>query len=235
MKKDRMELFEMEAVSQNGNAWMMTMADLLSLMLVFFIMVFSMSTIKKGEWDKVLDALSAAFKSDRMVSDFSYKTDLGVNKIKIVRGLDVDYIYAVLLGKVSQDPFLAKTVKLEVTGGQVVASLSEETMFKGKTDFLTENSQMIFFIIGDSIQQIGNEIDVISYVKEGEKNWELSLARSIAASEELRKFGGLLKINSFTKTYVKPAESAEVSINQRKIDIVIRESMNGNSSYINQF
>ena len=39
-------------------AWMVTFTDLVSLMLTFFVMLFSMSSVKVDVWEKIIDALN---------------------------------------------------------------------------------------------------------------------------------------------------------------------------------
>ena len=43
---------------KSAQMWLLTFTDLVSLMLTFFVMLFSMSNVKLDRWDNVIDSLS---------------------------------------------------------------------------------------------------------------------------------------------------------------------------------
>ena len=76
MRKTKREIGQ-EEVSK-GTEWMTTYSDMVTLLLTFFILLFSMATIDKQKFQQVASSLSAAFmnKSSKELYDFKDGTDV---------------------------------------------------------------------------------------------------------------------------------------------------------------
>jgi len=61
MKKLRKQLTDDEPASEGAPGWLQTYSDMVTLVLTFFVLLFSMSTISKEKFEQLSSSLSAAF------------------------------------------------------------------------------------------------------------------------------------------------------------------------------
>jgi chemotaxis protein MotB len=203
----------------SNNAWMVTFADLISLLLVFFILMYSTSSVEGGRWQKVIDSLSVQFHTDKALNDGMFNTNFSASKVQILRGMDLDYLYTVLSNKISADESLTDKIVLNNEGGNLIISLKNEYIFDGKTPILTEDSKVALFTIGESLQKVNNKIEIVGYIEKNgnkslSKEWDLSLERSVALAGEFRKYGNLSTLEATIREDNKA---------NGKVDIIIYE------------
>lgn len=108
--------------------WMMTLADLLSLMLTFFVLLFSMGEVPKGAWISVVDTFAkefSHFNGDVQETDSAIDARSGqVEK----PGLGLGYLENLLLTQLDNvDGFEA--IQVYIDDGRVVLSLPGPVFF----------------------------------------------------------------------------------------------------------
>lgn len=221
------------------DAWMITFADLLSLVLTFFILLYSMSQIKTQEWTHVVKSFNEEFELNHMPESMDTTVEGGVRKVELPRGTDLDYLYAVVLQKVStlSDVQGVAAKRLE---DRVVVSIPQALLFVPYSTELQKDAERLLFLFGDVLNRIENRVDVTAAAMavtakraKYSSAWEFSLARSQVVAEVLRDIGSLRNVVSFgvgdvfvASKHAKGARSkdADVSGDQtvEMIDIVIR-------------
>lgn len=72
MKKNRKQMPQEEEVSEGAPEWMTTYSDLVTLLLTFFILLFSMAVIDKQRFEQVANSLRSAFMSNSNGEMFEY-------------------------------------------------------------------------------------------------------------------------------------------------------------------
>jgi len=65
--------YEEEEVSEGSPEWLTTYSDMVTLLLTFFVMLFSMASIDKLKFEQVADSLRAAFMNNNTEGMFDYK------------------------------------------------------------------------------------------------------------------------------------------------------------------
>ncbi len=61
--------------------WMVTLADLLSLILTFFVLLFSMSTLELEQWEKISQSLSQNLSLEKKVKETKPAAEQAIEKI----------------------------------------------------------------------------------------------------------------------------------------------------------
>ncbi|MCE3232574.1 MAG: chemotaxis protein MotB [Rickettsiaceae bacterium] len=206
-----------------SNLWMVSLADLVSLLLVFFILMYATSSVKQGGWDKVKESIGNQFHTDKKLDDGAFNTKFTSTKIQMMRGMDLDYLYAVLSNKINEDEFLSGHVGLENTGDKLIISLKTNDIFDDSNPILSQFAEPILYSISDNIQKINNKIEVIGYSPKKAKGmlpkeWRLALEHAIVLAGELRKYGNSSNIEAIVK---EPSEEGDVT--DSKIEIIIHE------------
>lgn len=182
-----------EAAPKNG--WMIIFADLTALLLTFFVLLLSMSTINTNEWDKVVNALTRNLGENIEADDGDDGANLSVLETFVPKAVDLNYLNGVLTNKLKGDPILSRA-SLQVSADRMTISLPSDALFKPSSAELTETAAAAVGILGDALLVIGNRVDVAGHTDPSPirswaypSNWELSLARAVSVSSAFRRSG----------------------------------------------
>jgi chemotaxis protein MotB len=176
------------------DAWLVTFADISALMLAFFVMLFSMSSLKLDKWQAVVS---------RMTQGEPEKVQLRPKPISQYSMPTVDIPPALPLGYLSQ--VLDEKLKPQVDSGEVwiqrldglvVISLPTDMLFKPDKATLTPRASKALFGVASALAQIGNQIDVQGHTAPAASpktgiawKWRLSLERAAAVADDLKRIG----------------------------------------------
>jgi chemotaxis protein MotB len=215
-------------------AWMLSFGDLVSLMLVFFVMLFSMSTLEKEEFEAVVSALSQQFNPSNEIERPKPSVDMDIPKIEISRAYDLDYLRALFAEKTAHDPILQK-ISIHQLHDRLIVSLPSDKLFDQGEAQLHEEAKKALFLLGDALRYISNRVDVNGHTDPDPvsspiytSNWELSLSRAIAVARELRRVGYQQEVHAFGLADSRFDDlSREIPIERRyalarRVDLVIR-------------
>lgn len=220
-------------------AWMLTFADLLSLVLTFFVLVYSMTSLQAPQWKAVQSSLSQTLNPDRYWSGIKLKADKTIQKVTAPKALDLDYLSSILTEKFANEPTL-RGVKLQRQDDRIVISLSQDVLFPQSGAVLSENALRTITFLSDILSTISNRIEIQGNtdptpVLSGDypSNWELSLARAEAVAEELKKAGYRYKIMALgladsryfdLAKHNRNANEKTLYESARRVDIIIHEA-----------
>jgi len=177
-----------------GAGWLVTFADVIALLLAFFVMLFSMSNIKSETWEVIISELSSSEQPAKKVVQRPQATK-NVATVKLDEALSLGYLANVLEEHLSGDDLLSSAV-VHRLDGLVVVSLPADAMFGAGDVELAEAAREALFRMGGLISTIGNRIDVRGHTDPGPESdqrfgskWTVSLARAAAVANELRRTG----------------------------------------------
>ncbi|WP_024614870.1 OmpA family protein [Clostridium sp. Ade.TY] len=162
----------------NTNGWMDTYADTITLLLTFFILLYSFSTTD----NKKLRLIASAFQNE-MLGKPSNK----IPEVKPGVGIKTDYDNLVdKVTEVIKKNNLADIIKVRKEDAGVVLQLSDSILFDTGQAELKNNSTKILDVISTIIPEINNEISVQGHTdnvpihnSKYKSNWELSTARAV--------------------------------------------------------
>lgn len=219
-------------LSEPNQAWMVTFIDLVSLMLTFFVLLFSMSNVKIDEWDKVTDSLSQSLKP---VTEKTVNTPTAVFNIGSIfrkRAIDLDYLASVMEEAVDEDPLLKNSVLMRLED-RLLLALPGDLLFGPGRAALTKAAQTALFNLGGVLRNIGNQIGVNGHSDPTPpaggayaSNWELSIARAVAVANTLKRSGYPDDIVAFGYSDTRFGQLPDVSPARRlalgrRVDIVV--------------
>lgn len=218
----------------SSDAWMLSFGDLVSLMLVFFVMMFAMSTLEEDLFEAMVSALAQQFNPTAQARRSTPSVDLDISKVTSREAFNLDYLHALIDDKLAGDPILGD-IRLHQLHDRLVVSLPSDPLFEPGRTRLKEKARDTVARIGSVIQVLGNRIDINSHTDPEPvsnpafpSNWEFTLARAIAIANELRRTGFAQDIYAFGLSDTRFAEiSLDLTVNERyrrarRIDIVIR-------------
>ncbi len=181
-------------MSQPSTKWMTTFADLLSLLLTFFILLFAMSEIKKEEWEELTASLKGRLNpADIIVSQDI--TDVPPSpRIDVKSALNLTYVYNLLQKQLGD--VVGKDVTLVQEDGRILVQLSSDASFKSSSAEFSSKGLPVIRVVASAVAKLSNKIEVLGHTdprpintRDYPSNWELSVARAYAVAQEIRGAG----------------------------------------------
>lgn len=176
--------------NENLDRWLLTYADLITLLLAFFIVMYSMSQIDSKKFGKMSEALSGVLKGGKIMikqgSNIGIMPGGGVLKTAVLKSIG-ESIENDFMGKGNE-----KLVSTEVSERGLVIHIMESALFKVGSADLTDRAIETLGIVAEHLKPLPNHIRIEGHtdnrpIKTAKypSNWELSSAR---ATEVVRFF-----------------------------------------------
>tara|TARA_R110002096_G_scaffold435927_1_gene664305 strand:+ start:69861 stop:70565 length:705 start_codon:yes stop_codon:yes gene_type:complete len=193
----------LEQSKSDPNSWMVIFADLLALLLTFFVLMFSMSSVQVAEWQAMVTSLSENLNPERAKIQ-----DIDWNKIDEAltfeeTALSLDYLKNIFEEKLSHDPILTRST-VTVLDDRLAISLPADLIFELGQAELAPDARSAMLELGEALRSIDNEVMVVGHSdlepisgRIYPTNWELSLVRALSISELIRSGGYRGKIEAF--------------------------------------
>ncbi len=215
---------------ENLERWLLTYADLITLLLAFFIVMYSMSQVDAKRFGKVAEALNGVLRGRPIaveLNGLSHKTGYGLLKLGNLRMIQVQIEERFEnLGKQEE-------IQTEKTERGLVVHIMESALFKEGSASLEPRAIAVLDLIGNSLKGLPNHIRIEGHTDNRPiststypSNWELSSAR---ATEVVRYFTDNLAIQPSRISAlgygefrpIRPNNSIENRAANRRVDIVI--------------
>ncbi|NBV41253.1 chemotaxis protein MotB [bacterium] len=156
-------------------------SDLLSLLLIFFVYLFSMATIDPVKYNQTSESLS---------EEFAKESGGGPKTSKDERSTQ-----AILVGKLQsyiQKEHLEEQAQVQVTDQYVKVVLSSPVLFQSGSADLSQEGRNILMRFGPAFKEVSNPVIVEGHTdnvpistSQFESNWELSFHRALSVMKFL--------------------------------------------------
>ena len=171
-----------EGASNAG--WMLTFADLLSLLLTFFVLVFSMSTIQFDSWKSVVETMRDEFNPNyAAITLRDYQNQQAVAR-RSARGLNLNYLRALIERDLARYPGMGSASVVR-EADRLVVSVPANSLFENKSTVFRDGATRAIGQLSGSLLQIRNRLLIAGHTNnlpvDGQRvrsNWELSVTRA---------------------------------------------------------
>ena len=178
-----------------SDAWLVTFADLVSLLITFFVLLFSMKNINTQRWQDIRGALSGALAFEE-INQQNVDTD-NIETINITQADDLTYLKAILGQRFKSDDVLKEaTMVIRDRGDELRITVPSRLLFKTGSASLMPQGDDAIGRLGDMLRNIDNSIIIAGHtdpvpIQGGvyESNWELSMLRAVGVLKKLRATG----------------------------------------------
>lgn len=215
---------------ENLERWLLTYSDLITLLLAFFVVMYSMSQIDKKRFGQVVEALNGVLKGGKTVTKGmpeSMMTGHGVLKLG-----DLNIIQQQIEERFKEIHRQGE-IKSELTERGLVIHIMESALFKQGSAKLEPGAIEVLDVVAGKIVSMPNHIRIEGHTDDRSintpvypSNWELSSAR---ATEVVRYYTNHHQIEPERISAlgygeyrpVRPNNSIENRAMNRRVDIVI--------------
>ena len=220
--------------SSGGPVWLVTFVDLISLMLAFFVMMYSMSTLTAPSWEAFTAAMQKSKIENLEDTRAMPPTPITAEPELPGRGIDVSYLRRVLEAGLQREETLALTTISE-RDGRLILSLPGDLYFASGAAAIVPQGRVALFGLAEMLSTLDNRIDLVGHTdpvqpsrgRPLDSNWKLSLARAASVADGLAKSGyrktTTIRAEAATQFHLVAPElpRAERYRRARRVDLVI--------------
>lgn len=230
------------AEGPSGNEWLATYSDTMTLLLTFFILLYSFSTVDAVKLKQISSALQNLLTGDGGTTIFDYNMSSGnvpivgedtpPNEVDTGESTGEPSMYDQVLEFIEQNN-LETVVTITKDSRGIIIQLRDNILFESGSADLKENSKQILEKISSLILRFDNEIIIEGHTDnvpihnaKFDSNWELSSARAINV---LKYFVNVKKVDPYRVSAhgygeykpVMPNDTAQHRAANRRVDILI--------------
>lgn len=224
----------------NSERWLLTYADMITLLMAFFIMMYSMSVLNMSKFREAAISIRSGFGG---IIKGQGKSVLGTSGAYSVKPSPMTGETAVaawkvvrpLVNYIKDDPELSKSAQVNMDSrGIVISMLSDNMLFDSGSAEIREPALPLLDKIAEMLDKVANGIRIEGHTcdlppRSGAKyptNWELSTARATNVLRYLLEYKGLdvnlLSAAGYAGTHpIVPNTSEQNRRKNRRVDIVI--------------
>lgn len=218
-----------------STAWMITVADLFSLMLTFFVLLYSMSVIQYDKWEAISHSLMQRLRVVDEEVPITAPSDFSVLRADFTFARGLDYLGTVMDKRFDDVQF--ENVAITRGEDRITLSLISDSLFPVGSAEITAQGRQTVRQIGQFLSTIGNRVTIEGHTDPRPvhtasypSNWELSMARAVAVASVLRDAGYPYTIDVYGLGSSRYGELGHLSPAQRdalarRVDIIVRETV----------
>lgn len=221
---DGLRRFHAAHGSSARSMWLVSFTDLISLLLAFFVLMFSMAEPQPQRFAELARGVSARSTATRP-SDARPEPGAVFNAptVEPVLAANLDYLAALFRNQMAADPLLAD-LPVRREDDRVVIGLAGSRLFLDDGPGFSDSGRRLLFLLGDALGRIGNRVEVVGHaereVDSPGQEWERALSRAAAVSMAIRESG--YRRDLVARAVVAPG-SRDDAAQGPLVDLVIRE------------
>lgn len=155
----------------NKDAWLTTYGDMITLVLTFFILLYSMSIISEEKWEKIVEAMSKTKEVTQVVLNYEEGEDMFSGAQGPVQGLapeettledinDITDLYEYIRAYV-QGQGLEEEIAVGKGDGFVIMRFRGDLFFGPDSAVLQQNAKTVLDVLADGLATISDEIQLV--------------------------------------------------------------------------
>jgi chemotaxis protein MotB len=225
-----------------GNEWLATFSDTMTLLLTFFILLYSFSTVDAGKFKQIAAALQSVLTGQAGSSIIDYDLETGDvpivgespdnSDIPLDKGKENEMMYEQVKEFVEKNK-LEAVVRIKEDSRGVIIELRDSVLFDSGRANIREDSKPILEKISSLLSTLPNEINVEGHTDnvpmknyKFESNWELSTARAGSVLRYFVEKNGIKPNRFMASGYgefrpLVPNDSEENRAMNRRVSILI--------------
>lgn len=177
--------------------WLLTYADLITLLMVFFVVMYSISTVQAQKWAQVASSLKASFYGGTSAIDLNNPPGAPGITGGQSGPSPLEQAGQAIAGAIASDK-LPQGVAVYYGERGLTISVEGSLLFPGGQAYLTPEARKVLIVIAGVLAGLPNKISVEGHTDnypihnaQFPSNWDLSVARAVAVVRFLTEDAGL--------------------------------------------
>ncbi|MFU0782901.1 MAG: Flagellar motor protein MotB [Thermoanaerobacterium thermosaccharolyticum] len=224
-----------EEKKENSERWLLTYSDMITLLMIFFIVLYTISTVNSQKFQQIAASLGKTFDGTNYVVG-QYSGNSILDSIKTTNNTSTDNTIESQLDKLIKQNNLQNMVTYKVDERGFVISLNDTLLFDTGSADVKPDQKATLIKIGNILKAMPNYIRVEGYTdnvpinnSQFHSNWELSVIRATNVVEILVNDVKIdpAKISAVGYGEYRPIVPNDSDKNRqlnRRVDIVIMNS-----------
>jgi len=233
--------------------WLITYSDMITLLLIFFIVLFSMSQVQQTKFNALIESLKTAFQVKTAQSAPTKKIGIDVPHVNVPSkqkpkkktvkkdSKQLDQLYAKLQHYIKQHHLSTQMALVDLPQG-VQITFRDSILFDLGSDQLKSQAMPVLHDVGGLINTVNNPISIEGYTDDipiaqpshFRSNWELSVDRALSVRQYLGSHTKIdhsrFRIVGYGKYHpAVPNDSAAHRAENRRVNIVVIRKGNDSS------
>ncbi|TCW42166.1 chemotaxis protein MotB [Thermohydrogenium kirishiense] len=180
-----------EEKKENSERWLLTYSDMITLLMIFFIVLYTISTVNSQKFQQIAESLGKSFSGTNYVVG-QYSGNSILDGIKPGNNTNTDSTIESQLDKLIKQNNLQNMVTYKVDERGFVISLNDTLLFDTGSADVKPDQKATLIKIGNILKAMPNYIRVEGYTdnvpinnSQFHSNWELSVIRATNVVEIL--------------------------------------------------
>ena len=200
-----MENTRKPVIEKSATTWMLTFADLLALLLTFFVLLFSMNKLTEDDWRDVVTVMAEQFNPERQDIDISDSDNRAIVDEPRERGLNLTYLMAQTQNQIDTVEALAG-FQVYLEGERLAIAMPSVLLFEPNTSELLPETETRIAALAQWLFQVRNRVIVAGHTPvealpggaQYRDGWQLGLARSRIIAQLLKDNGYLISTTAIS-------------------------------------
>jgi chemotaxis protein MotB len=222
--------------------WLLTYADMITLLMLFFIILYALSSIDKEKYKEITQQIQSVMAGGNFTILVNSKPTGGwglldgvqpsAAKISPKKAGSGNSFLQAQIATTLQNPTMAGKTKMTTTEKGITVSVGSDFFFGTSSDRLSEDALPVVRGLAQVLSEIPNKISIEGYTDDSavdrtqwDSNWDLSAARALVLLKALEQYGvpdSRLSVTAYGSTRSTMSnDTAEGRAYNRRVDVVI--------------
>jgi chemotaxis protein MotB len=218
--------------------WLLTYADMITLLLALFIILFSISTVNKVKLQRLVRDLGGGFNNIDAINNPPNGQGTTGNQLQVMQAQLQQYITQNQLQSKVQTQIRQNGQRREL----VITLLTDKALYDSGSAELRPETRRVLDAVDNELKTRVNDIRIEGYTDNVPihtalypSNWELSTARAVGVARYLIETDGLSPIRVNVAGYGEyrprvPNDTDAHRQENRRVDIVVLDTQNGGAA-----
>ena len=213
-------------------AWLLTFADLVSLLITFFVLLYSMKVVSSQTWDELVGSFQGAFTIRKQVHKLKPDQTDTVEKIDLARSDDLEYIRTILSRYFSENILLHDVRLIYDPQSDVLnVHIPSQKLFDSGQENIAHQGKTTLIALGDLLRHLDNRIEVAGHTSAAFEEsrrypsaWELSMLRALQVGNVLKEQGvtRVLTLSGYADSrHPASIDNGKIQLDPDRVNIMI--------------
>lgn len=179
-----------------SKAWLLTFADLISLLITFFVMLYAMKAVDVKKWEEISGSITGAMRIAAPNAPVDMLRDKTTERISIRQADNLDYVQNILRQRLADNFILSQiNVVRNIPNNTLDIILPAGVLFNPGSADIRGEAQEALQVLANLLRYLDNQIIVSGHTDPTPirnaypSNWELSMARAVSVASVLKSSG----------------------------------------------